>query len=84
MKRDIGRWSPPSLYLDLAVFYNDYDNLVDLGPETITTDSTPAPAHFTIHSFLGPTESKEAPTDSRFLPTGSPATGGRQKPHIRI
>src|SRR5882724_8229370 len=39
----------PSLYLDLAVFHNEYDNLVDLGPETITTDSTPAPAHFTIH-----------------------------------
>ena len=39
----------PSLYLDLAVFHNDYDNLVDLGPETITSDSTPAPAHFTIH-----------------------------------
>jgi len=36
-------------YVDVAVFHNDYDNLVDLGTAVVTADPTPAPAHLTIH-----------------------------------
>jgi iron complex outermembrane receptor protein len=39
----------PKFYVDLAVFHNDYDNLVNFGDGTITVDSTPAPPHFTLH-----------------------------------
>jgi iron complex outermembrane receptor protein len=37
------------LYVDLAVFYNQYNNLVDLGTAFVTADSTPQPDHLTIH-----------------------------------
>ncbi len=39
----------PKLYIDVAVFHNHYDNLVDLGDAAITVDTTPAPTHLTIH-----------------------------------
>ena len=39
----------PRLYVDFAYFHNDYDNVVDLGAETITLDTTPAPPHYTVH-----------------------------------
>ena len=39
----------PKFYMDLAIFHNDYDNIIDLGAATITADSTPAPPHLTIH-----------------------------------
>ncbi|HEY1271400.1 MAG TPA: TonB-dependent receptor [Terriglobales bacterium] len=39
----------PQLYVDVSVFHNDYRDVVSLGAETITTDATPAPPHFTVH-----------------------------------
>jgi iron complex outermembrane recepter protein len=38
----------PKFYVDIAVFHNDYNNLISLGAPTLTLDPTPAPLHFTI------------------------------------
>ncbi|HEY1261890.1 MAG TPA: TonB-dependent receptor plug domain-containing protein, partial [Terriglobales bacterium] len=38
----------PTLYLDFAAFHNDYNDLVDLGAQTLTLDLAPIP-HFTVH-----------------------------------
>ncbi len=35
-------------YVDFAVFHNDYDDLINLGPLAVTVDLTPAPPHLTI------------------------------------
>jgi iron complex outermembrane receptor protein len=57
-------------YVDVAVFYNHYDNLVDLGPQTVTVDSTPPPPHYTVHfpwanGIQGSTEGFEIAPDWR-------------------
>lgn len=39
----------PKFYLDIAVFHNDYDDLISLGAPGVTLDPTPAPLHLTIH-----------------------------------
>lgn len=35
--------------LDLAVFHNQYDDLVNFGDVSFTADPSPAPPHFTLH-----------------------------------
>src|SRR6266436_486240 len=35
-------------YVDFAVFHNDYDDLINLGPLAVTVDLTPAPPHLII------------------------------------
>ena len=39
----------PKFYVDVALFHNDYDDLVSLGASFVTLDTTPAPAHFSVH-----------------------------------
>jgi iron complex outermembrane recepter protein len=39
----------PKLYIDISIFHNDYSDLMSLGAETLTADTTPPPPHFTIH-----------------------------------
>ncbi|HSS98747.1 MAG TPA: TonB-dependent receptor, partial [Terriglobales bacterium] len=39
----------PKFYIDFAAFHNNYDDLVSLGEQTVTIDTTPAPPHFTVH-----------------------------------
>lgn len=39
----------PKIYVDIAVFHNDYNDLINLGAPTVTLDATPTPAHLTIH-----------------------------------
>lgn len=39
----------PKIYVDIAVFHNDYNDLISLGAPTVTLDATPTPAHLTIH-----------------------------------
>ena len=41
------------LFLDVAVFYNDYDRLLSLEPGTPFTETTPAPSHTIIPYTLG-------------------------------
>ena len=38
-----------SLYLDLAIFHNEYNDLISLGAPAVTLDPTPTPPHLTIH-----------------------------------
>jgi len=38
----------PKFYVDIAVFHNDYNDLISLGAPALTVDTTPAPPHFTI------------------------------------
>jgi iron complex outermembrane receptor protein len=38
----------PKFYVDIAVFHDDYNDLISLGAPVLTADSTPAPPHFTI------------------------------------
>jgi iron complex outermembrane receptor protein len=37
------------LYVDVAIFHNEYNNLVSLGAYTLTIDSSPPPPHLTLH-----------------------------------
>jgi iron complex outermembrane receptor protein len=39
----------PKIYVDIAVFHNDYNDLINLGAPTVTLDATPTPVHLTIH-----------------------------------
>jgi iron complex outermembrane recepter protein len=39
----------PKMYVDFAVFHNEYNDLVSLGNPTLTLDSSPPPDHFTYH-----------------------------------
>ena len=39
----------PKIYIDIAVFHNDYNDLINLGAATVTLDPTPAPVHLTLH-----------------------------------
>jgi iron complex outermembrane receptor protein len=39
----------PKIYIDIAVFHNDYNDLINLGTPTVTLDTTPTPVHLTIH-----------------------------------
>jgi len=38
----------PKFYVDIAVFHNDYNDLISLGAAVLTVDPTPTPLHFTI------------------------------------
>jgi iron complex outermembrane recepter protein len=38
----------PKFYIDIAVFHNEYDDLISLGAPSLTIDPTPTPPHFTI------------------------------------
>ncbi len=39
----------PKIYIDIAVFHNDYNDLINLGTPTVTLDTTPTPVHLTVH-----------------------------------
>jgi iron complex outermembrane receptor protein len=38
----------PKFYVDVAVFHNDYDDLISLGAPAVTVDPIPTPLHLTI------------------------------------
>jgi len=38
----------PKFYVDIAVFHNDYDDLISFGAPSVTLDPTPTPLHLTI------------------------------------
>lgn len=38
----------PKFYVDIAVFHNEYNDLISLGAPVLTLDSATAPPHFTI------------------------------------
>jgi iron complex outermembrane receptor protein len=39
----------PKFYVDIAIFHNDYNDLISLGAPLVTLDPTPTPLHLTIH-----------------------------------
>ena len=39
----------PKIYLDFAVFHNEYDDLVEPWSGQLTVDPSPTPDHFTSH-----------------------------------
>jgi iron complex outermembrane receptor protein len=39
----------PKFYVDIAIFHNDYNDLISLGAPVVTLDPTPTPLHLTIH-----------------------------------
>lgn len=39
----------PKIYIDIAVFHNDYNDLINLGTSSLTLDPTPPPIHLTFH-----------------------------------
>jgi iron complex outermembrane recepter protein len=38
----------PQFYVDIAVFHDDYDDLISIGAPAVTVDPTPTPPHLTI------------------------------------
>jgi iron complex outermembrane recepter protein len=63
----------PYLYLDIAAFYNNYDNLLSIEPGTPFAESTPTPAHTVIpflfrNGLLGATSGIEIASDWTPMP----------------